>query len=722
MNSSKKKFKKNLLLLLFFSSILHANTLLNLDLDDLAGIEVDSTVATLTRTSQKEIPASITIMTQNDILQSGARNLDELLDIYVPSFAYMYKVHGTQMGIRGIISDRNNKILLLVNGRDMNVKASDGGAITERWFSTLGDIKKITVINGPGSAIYGSGAIAGVISIETFSGKDREGLYASTKVGYNDEFYNLELSYGSEISKNLFMYIYYGVDLAKGASEEDSAHKFAFAMDDWKHENWHLPADTNFLFKTTNDNSSFEKNLRHKLHFQLESDNFTLWARLTKSSLSTPTVQDLYRFTIPRNLSKIQDTGSQNQQITVFSEYKQKIAQDLILAYTLSYMRSDIFINYYAKNLFVNSDRSWGEDNIIAKLLLNYKINTANQIAFGSEYNYNRFGRKADIGNADISRINNIKPNTEWSSDILSFFGEYQTKVTNNILFFIGGRVDKHKYTPWSSSPRVNLVYKLTPRDIFKFNLSRSIRYSDDADLYAHKLKKEDYADYEKVDTVEFQYTRYSKHLKLSCTVFAKDHDVVAYNGSAKLIENIGNIKFYGGEFELSYQAKKISFSASHSYLKQSNFSLKDKNTIRQNISASPYGYGNDLANWNNHITKIRFNYDFSSKLQWTNSLRVYWGIPGAQDMADYNKVTNTNTKKYSMAYYDEGHTRAFEESIFLNTALIYNYNKNTTFTLHGYNLLGLIDEDNNKRNFFQRTSHYRDQAPAIAIGLKYKY
>jgi hypothetical protein len=149
---------------------------------------------------------------------------------------------------------------------------------------------------------------------------------------------------------------------------------------------------------------------------------------------------------------------------------------------------------------------------------------------------------------------------------------------------------------------------------------------------------------------------------------------------------------------------------------------LKDKNTIRQNISASPYGYGNDLANWNNHITKIRFNYDFSSKLQWTNSLRVYWGIPGAQDMADYNKVTNTNTKKYSMAYYDEGHTRAFEESIFLNTALIYNYNKNTTFTLHGYNLLGLIDEDNNKRNFFQRTSHYRDQAPAIAIGLKYKY
>jgi len=714
-------FKKLLLFILSSTSLLCGNTLLDLELDDLAGIEVDSTAATLTRTPQKKIPASTTLITQKDIVESGARNLDELLDIYVPSFTYMYKIQGSQIGIRGIISDRNNKLLLLLNGRVMNIKAGDGGAITERWFSTLGDIKKITVINGPGSAIYGSGAIAGVISIETFSGKDREGIHVATKAGYNEEFYNLELSYGSEVTKNVFMYLYYGVDYYKGASENDAPHKFAFRLKGIN-ENWSLPADTNLPFNTTNDSASRENAFRHKLHFQLENDNFTFWTRVTKSAQATPTLQGIYPFVTSANHSRLADTGSENQQITVFGEYRQDITKKLDLQYTLSYMRSDILINYYAKQIFEGADRSWGEDNIMAKVLLHYDISSRDKLAFGSEYNYNQFGRKADIGNADISRINNLAPNTEWNSNVLSFFGEYQTRVANNLILFAGGRVDKHKYSPWSLSPRVNFVYKFTPRDILKFNLSRSIRYSDDADLYAHELKEDTYADYEKIDTLELQYSKYQKKINFNCILFAKNHDVVAYNGSTRLIENIGNVKSYGVELELAYRFKKISFFASHTFTKLNSFNLKDKTTLKQNISASPKGYGNNLANWNNHITKMRLNYDFTSKLKWTNSLRIFWGMPGAVDMANYNKDLNIRAIQYSMPYYDENHTKAFEESIFFNTALIWNLNKKTLLTLHAYNLVGLFNEDLNKRNFFQRSSHYRDQAPSIAVGLKYKY
>jgi hypothetical protein len=91
--------------------------------------------------------------------------------------------------------------------------------------------------------------------------------------------------------------------------------------------------------------------------------------------------------------------------------------------------------------------------------------------------------------------------------------------------------------------------------------------------------------------------------------------------------------------------------------------------------------------------------------------------------MADYNKDLNLPIeKRYILGYYDEGHTRAFEESIYLNSALLWKYNKTTTITLNAYNILGLFDQDYNKRNFFNQESQYRDAAPSVAIGLKHKF
>jgi hypothetical protein len=102
--------------------------------------------------------------------------------------------------------------------------------------------------------------------------------------------------------------------------------------------------------------------------------------------------------------------------------------------------------------------------------------------------------------------------------------------------------------------------------------------------------------------------------------------------------------------------------------------------------------------------------------------IKSFWGLDGAKDMAEYNKDLSQTTSKYIMPYYDYGHTRAFKESIYLNSALIWKLNKQTTLTLHGYNLLGLIDKDYNKRNFFQTTSQYRDAAPSVSVGLKYTF
>jgi len=713
---------KFLIFLQFLTSCLYSySDLFRLDLEELSNIELKNTSATLTKTDIKNIPASITIITHKDIIDSGARNIDELLEIYVPSFAYMYKVQSTQIGFRGIMRDRNNKVLLLVNNRVMNIKTTDGGAVTERWFSTLGDIESIKVITGAGSAIYGSGAIAGVISIETFSGKTRDGIHVSSKVGAGEEFYNTEFSYGSTIKDDMHLYFYYGLSKNIGASNDKAPMKFAF---NYKNiSNIVAPADKKYIYNNTNDYGSLGNNLQHKFHFQIDSDDFLFWARFTKTSLSTPTIQQMFYWLNKKTINKYKDTGNENQQITLFAQKKQRVTSNLDITYQLSYLRSDMNINFFEPNGPNGGDKFFGEDNLMAKILANYEINQKNQLAIGVEYNYNWLGRKSTLSSYNYSRTGVLLANTRWNSDLISLFGEYQTNFMKNLTMFMGIRVDKHKYSNVMYSPRLDFIYNNNNKDIVKLGFNKSSRHSDEAVMYMIYQDKHTFDDVEEIDTVELSYTRYLDNYNLNISTFHNNHNLRSWNNSKKITQNIGNIKSYGVEVELRYQKDNVDFDISHSYTKLYSFILKDKSIQMQNVSASVYGYGNDFANWNNHITKMRFNYHINKKLKWTNSLRVFWGMKGAKDMANYNKNLNlSSVKRYILPYYDDGHTTAFGESVYLNTAFIYNLSKQMVLSLNAYNVLGLIDEDYNKRNFFQTTSQYRDTAPSLSVGLEYKF
>ncbi len=85
-------------------------------LEELMNIPVVST-ATLTETKPRLVPAAVTTITEEQIKASGARSLFELLDIYVPNLQWIrHHWESDHLGLRGIISDRDDKYLLLVNG------------------------------------------------------------------------------------------------------------------------------------------------------------------------------------------------------------------------------------------------------------------------------------------------------------------------------------------------------------------------------------------------------------------------------------------------------------------------------------------------------------------------------------------------------------------------------------------------------------------------------
>ena len=124
----------------------------DMSLEELMTLDVYST-ATLTETSSRLIPAATTTITQEQIKFSGARSLDELLEIFVPNLQIALHLWEPQhLGLRGSISDRDDKYLLLVNGRVMNERLHYG-AIAERDLPLLQDIQRIEVIRGPGSVL-----------------------------------------------------------------------------------------------------------------------------------------------------------------------------------------------------------------------------------------------------------------------------------------------------------------------------------------------------------------------------------------------------------------------------------------------------------------------------------------------------------------------------------------------------------------------------------------
>ncbi len=139
--------------------------LFKMSMEELMKIKVNVPAA-ITKLSLFETPASITRITAKDIQLTPARNIYDLIEIYVPGAIWMNYENGPSPGVRGSIVHRNYKYLLLLNGRVMNSKGHYGAkSELEQW--DMSDIREIDIIRGPGSVTYGPGAVAGVINIVT---------------------------------------------------------------------------------------------------------------------------------------------------------------------------------------------------------------------------------------------------------------------------------------------------------------------------------------------------------------------------------------------------------------------------------------------------------------------------------------------------------------------------------------------------------------------------
>ena len=102
--------------------------LMALDLESLSSEQVNNT-ASYTKTDEQHAPVTMTTLDAKVIEETGARDLNHLLEMEIPNAEFISH-HSDQdhMGIRGTISDREDKYLYQVNGRTMNMRLLNGAA------------------------------------------------------------------------------------------------------------------------------------------------------------------------------------------------------------------------------------------------------------------------------------------------------------------------------------------------------------------------------------------------------------------------------------------------------------------------------------------------------------------------------------------------------------------------------------------------------------------
>lgn len=188
---STKRVSSTLMMLFVLGCSMNAFAQNNDVLDE--NFVLDEMVVSATRSEKKllDTAASVSVITDKDLNKMHINNLDEAF-VKIPG-VYVGRLSGigsttSQTVMRGV--NAANSVAVLVDG--VQVNDSYNGSVT--WSAIPVDmVKRVEVLRGPASVLYGGNALAGVINIIT---KDVD----KTSV-------NLKLSYGSNNTQNHSLYV-----------------------------------------------------------------------------------------------------------------------------------------------------------------------------------------------------------------------------------------------------------------------------------------------------------------------------------------------------------------------------------------------------------------------------------------------------------------------------------------------------------------------------------
>ncbi|HVE89330.1 MAG TPA: TonB-dependent receptor [Burkholderiaceae bacterium] len=188
------------------------------DLADLSLEELGNVVVTSVSRRQERIaeaPASIYVITREDIRRAGVTSLPEALRLAPNLQVARADTNQYAISARGSNAVLANKLLVLIDGRIVYTPLFSG-VFWEAQDTLLEDIDRIEVISGPGAALWGANAVNGVINVITRPTSATQGAVVGAGGG------NLERGafarYGAQIGSQTSFRVYGKV------SDRDNSH------------------------------------------------------------------------------------------------------------------------------------------------------------------------------------------------------------------------------------------------------------------------------------------------------------------------------------------------------------------------------------------------------------------------------------------------------------------------------------------------------------------
>lgn len=693
--------------------------LFDLDVNQLMQVQVDS-AATMTPTSERLMPASVTTLDRTLIRQSGARNLFDLLEIHVPNFHYLpHHYEAPHMGMRGIIGDRDDKYLIVVNGRVINER-THYGALSERDLPLMADIRRIDVIRGPGSVIYGPGAVSMVINIQTDSYSDHGSDGASLAMGGGERFQALELEKALAIGDHGGLLLYGGISNYDGAQADDAHLVYGLSgTTTWGQQ---VNAGEPVPFYVFDNHGAARGQPKIKLHADFEQGDFRAWVRYSRGGEQLSWEHKVF-YEQPNGFA---EPGTAYTDLVGQSVAYQQLVMDLSQRWIVS---DDLWLELkggydtidYERTLFNNSaDRpieSHREEQYFARSTLNWRASKAQSMAAGIEYGYYRWGLDSP-GYPDTPAVSfTLGEMDPWHTYSYGVFAEHQWQLAARWTNFLGLRFDQDEYTDPMWSPRWALVYTPSEQDTVKAIISRSVRKNN-----AEELRKQHLADQtsepEILNSAELIHERrWSPNVTTALSGFYSDVEVIGIDTVDLRSKRVADFHYGGLELTAAWSNDQFDLSGSHAWTKLDDFTQAPG--ASQKISVAHLGYGNELSNWSDNITKLVLGWQLAPQWRLSGSVRVFWDYEGAREVTRQTndaRAASTTGRSSSTALSDPGYDDSFEEAIFVDLGVHYQLPGSGQLAVHGYNLLGLVDERYNKRMYLINVQNYQAEATAVAI------
>jgi len=542
----------------------------------------------------QDVPVSVSTINQSEISIRNLTDIDKALE-YIPGL----KMNGSQVDIRGssgFAFGVGSRVAYLLDGFPM--LSGDQGDM-KFDIIPMYSIKQIEVVKGAGSALYGTGALGGIINIITrdnfenckINAKAYSGFY--TKPKYKQWIYqnNLSLRNGIDIgySDRIGKFGY----LLSGRFLNDNSYR---NFDDRTNIN----AFTKFIY-SPNDRNNFT------LSTIFASDNHADWVYWR--NLDSATIP-------PANTDK--NTRLFSKKISTIGQYKHIFDEYNFLTY-----RIGMYHTSFENNLDINNSdfRSSKANSLYNELQMNSNFSYAN-FTYGATFLYNT---------VDANIYGNEKEITA------STYAQFESEIINNLILTAGGRFDFEKTLNYNDNKEISPKIGLSYQSDFGINLRASIgkgfRTATIAEKFASinygpfkvkpnpNLEPESSWSYEIGGNYEF-YLFNSKFL-IDCAIFQNqlynmiEAQFITSNFQPYIqFNNLTRAKINGIEIDIkSFISKFIGLETSLTYINPKDLELNQTLKYRSKI----LWYSRIFVPLNNF--KINLDYRFMSRIDEVDEL-----------------------------------------------------------------------------------------------------